>query len=1151
MGNENNNGPVWERLHYERNAIIEASAGTGKTYTLEHIVLTLVLERNISLRNILLVTFTDKAVNELRDRIRRALQQKLDDIEIHPLTEEQRILLEDDLRHFDETTISTIHSFCRRILSEYAFENGVPMATTIVSSADNIAEQAIRDVLLSEDFAKENGNGLQAFMQERAGGKKSPGAIGDLIPGIVRAFRSYRSRRWDRALEDLDGNLIPDGPSDPVPAPKPGENPDEPSADQWLPRLFRKAFRRYREICEDGAIISYDDMLRKAQEALHGPIGPLLIERLRDAYKVALVDEFQDTDTIQWDIFRTVFSCTSDNLDHFLIVVGDPKQAIYGFRGADLQTYLDARREIVGLHGERMSLPASYRSTESLLDSFNTMFSSPGWFAADPTDPNAVSYSPVSYPEGNPRFQQGDEDVSKTGLSDSVVLLESLPLNAKNNGPKKGLGNKDTCLPVFAENAAREIARLSSLEEGAFIIRNADGSIRHRRLHYGDFCFLVRANDHAEPIKKALADHRIPFIQYKEKGVYSSEEGEAVLALLQLVANPQKRGARAAALMTYFFDVRLDDLEPILQGENTEFNQLLDKWIQLANECRWNLLFESFLEDTRAWRPCDQDDPLYDRRYTTTRQILDELLLQCGSTALSAGELPSIFRKLRRGELSADEDGMLRQKETEEERVQIMTMHAAKGLEFPVVFMAYGFSPEPGSKKKPKTFNQRVRPLEGDEDVGSDKLVRRRVFHMDGGDLSKNDPDGLLGQALEEETAEIHRLAYVALTRAQYKLYLPWSARSDGNGIGSAKSPLRGGFLADAIRRLYPDCNERVLVPAQIADHVDSSDSPSEMPFGDAPVLLPPLPASLRERRVHWDSFSSIHHAASADVPPAAFSDGKKQEQAVEGTEKEEDETSEGSSPLPLCTEERPTLLPHGTQAGTAFHELMEALCKGEGTEESPGFEIGKLPYDQLFPNGDESVVLSLAERLLRANGLSNRMDESGGSSAKSLVRMAWNALRAQLRIGDTTFRLADISPEDRRAEVDFVVDENAILGESLSRKGLFNGSIDLLFRLPGQKRYFILDWKTNSLLDYRGESVKAAMDSAGYHLQYRLYTLAAAQWLGVDRLAGTIYLFVRGGEFAENSPGVFSLPFSASNMDEYRDHVSASLAGTQPQEAF
>ena len=218
------------------------------------------------------------------------------------------------------------------------------------------------------------------------------------------------------------------------------------------------------------------------------------------------------------------------------------------------------------------------------------------------------------------------------------------------------------------------------------------------------------------------------------------------------------------------------------------------------------------------------------------------------------------------------------------------------------------------------------------------------------------------------------------------------------------------------------------------------------------------------------------------------------------------------------------SLVPKGALSGTVFHEVMEALCGNDEDKGEVGFKIGKEgDFEKLIEetNGKKSPLLEIVRRKLAANGVANRPGKNPNeSTAVSIARMAWNALRTELNFGDDKFPLCNIPFCDRKAEVNFVLDEKYLLANGANRDGALNGSIDLLVRRSD--KYYIIDWKTNALDDYEQTTVEVAMENAGYHDQYRIYTLAAEKWLGSEVVKGAAYLFVRGGEFGKSPSGVF-----------------------------
>lgn len=1099
---------TWQDLTFDTNAVIEASAGTGKTYTLEHIVEKLVTnEKNpIDIRQILLVTFTEKAAGELKDRIRAIL------------TKAGRC------EHVDEATICTIHSFCRQILAEYPFESGADMGADIGGSDDALYARAVHKVLTSKEFKDAHANdftalmdvwnsdadvsalegtcvaylkdvycqgGVEAWIQGRItgvfeqlkGGLKSlpgwkvggPGkyVLDHTQGGTTLAKREKDNARYKAYFEKLDAHLQnllkEDCPADATDAAiaflaagnvtfklqkwdgqklpsidfcdhegLSGYSDVRAKADALLnekERLEReklvhdvlsRAYPEFIRLKARSGQMTFDDLIReaarlveKASSATATESQKKFIERMRERYRIALVDEFQDTDARQWTIFKMLFAEVGR-----LVIVGDPKQAIYGWRGADLATYLRAREEIKSKGGQYVSLDTMYRSTKEMVADFNTMFTS-GWFDEMGQD---IRYDEVHFPQED--APEKVRDFRYPPGEHAVEWLES------------GMG-----LEQFAENAANEMIRLSEDQQWKNI------------LPWDKMCVLVRRHSDGEMVRDVLRKKNIPCRIYKEPGIYASIEAESILALFDYLSMPRSVGNLSALLLTPLFNVKLDKLEQRLANGDALFDRLCERWRSLAEKRDWIGLFGSIVCNTGA-----KHHP------AGYRQIFDMLLEKYArSTALS--EFAAELRELKAGEASAGENGSIRNRADEGPAVQIMTMHVAKGLEFGAVFVAGGFS---GFSK-----------------------------------MSKDEK--------EREIAEQKRLFYVALTRAVFKLYIPWTAR--GERLGKSGSALQS-FLGAAIAEL---CGNNVASRRR---------DPGQLKLSPAGRILEPVqfdrPPSrgMKGWRFKWDSFSSLNHHSAANAVVA------------EEAKKENDEPPE-ETPV-----QQKSLLPKGALSGTAFHEVMEILCGNDGQEGRVGFEIGKNDdFESLVKEegGKKSALLEIARRRLAANGVANRVGADGiESTARTLARMAWNALRTPLDFGGEKFALCEIGPEDRKAEVNFVLDEGLLLAAGESREGALNGSIDLLVR-RGDHDY-IVDWKTNALDGYDLESVKEAMDAAGYHLQYKIYALAAEKWLGGSVVKGAAYLFVRGGETGENRSGKFVYELTDAERDKFRSEFPNRL---------
>ena len=1079
---------VWNQLKYDRDGIIEASAGTGKTYALQSIVLKLVSDKDhpVDVKNILLVTYTEKAAGELKDRIRDVLSQA-------------GCLPAD----FDETTICTIHSFCREILSEYAFENRIPMRMEIGGQNGDLVHRAVRAALLGDEFRARYGGQLYDAVMKAAEKEK------------IKPFEKRKIKTTDDLVSAAE-SILRDAAASGIPPDEPART-DDPAAEgqgdvakyQLQKDLAYIAWPVFQRLKEDSAMFTFDDLVTQAylvigDEARREAKGrrSALLDAIRRRYRIALVDEFQDTDDKQWTIFGKLFSSRVNRLDAadapapaqgFLLVVGDPKQAIYGFRGAKVATYLAAKREISEGAGAQppLALDATFRSSKPLVAAFDSMFGAEsGWFGGMEEDGAKIEYSGVSYPEGNERFL-GLVDL--TGRQ-AVTLLESLPRRLPDEVTgTTGYGNSGTCLPVFMKNAALEMKRLCALPVAYRTRDPKTGEMVDHRIRYGDMCVLVRRSSEADIAKRVLAEHGIPYSHYKERGIYKSAEAEALIAFFDFLDAPGRAGNLAALLLTSLFDVHPSELEACLA--DGAFAGLAEKWQELSRKRSWSLLFESVMNDTELAHPVAGDYE-FDPRWTAYRQILDRLFAEKGRSAMTPGEFAGLLRTWRKADRRSGEDGSLRQKDNESDSVQIMTMHASKGLEFKGVFVAAGFS-----------------------------------------------------EYKTDSPAELKRLFYVALTRAEHKLYLPWTKwdvhtrvskakgkpkKAEEVGLGSKGSPLLGnGFLSRAVRTCFARAGESVvsLSDADARDIPPPDVARKESAQAEGRVL-PRIyeVGQLNHLRLQWDSFTTLSmHGASNKVEPSDV--GEADESPADGD---------------VAQRTRRTLLPRTNISGNVFHEIMETLCGADEAACGVGFAIGKAPLDEAC--ADSGRLMDLVRRAMRRNALGNQI-EAGDSTERTLARMVWHALNTCIEIGGRKLFLKDVPFADRLAEVEFVMDEASVFGADAprlggqARDGAFNGKIDLLVRPDGRGGpVYLLDWKTNSLADYEAPTVEAAIEAAGYPLQFKLYSLAVARWLGRESLAGVAYLFVRGGERG-NACGVYARAMDDKMFADCRQSVLAALS--------
>ena len=1178
------NRPVWEQIDYGQDAIVEASAGTGKTYALEHVVQHLVEEKCVDIRNLLLVTFTEKAAGELKERIRGMLSSA------------ESARAQSALKHLDEATICTIHSFCQELLREYPFESGLQMKTEVVDSDEDVVEKAVRSVMTAWEFEKRFGEdfttqmsswddskdaeglvcnvvkrlkkvvmsgltpeGLKAQELNRlrrrldAVTKKMPGRAESLNPGVYvlrhtnegstlgaknhnERYRNYFTGLDDqiKVLSDIEAGYervlsaaqyIASGKVDfrlaawdgersglkfcEVPGLEPyGELKDlataicnEMESPPLLTQTVDLAYAEYLRLKKRSSSITFDDMVLETSRVVKDAVIDMgnaakqtFLQKIRSRYRIALVDEFQDTDDKQWAIFDSLFSSRVNRLEGAnpvqgcLIVVGDPKQAIYRFRGADIDTYLRAKKEILARTNrtEPHKLGTMYRSTAEMVRAFNAIFkntadNSAGWFKGMASNGLPIEYDEVEFPsQGAP---EGVKDFSYPPRERAVELLETIPEDTTEAKP-------NVCLPLFLENMASEMKRL---HESAFWMGRKDPK---DRMNWSSMCVLAKSHADCTAAQKVLRAKGIPCRQYKEAGLFDSEESESVLALFDYLSMPRSSGNLAALLLTPLFEVPLAEVEKKLEAGTGEVEALCDKWRSYIARCEWVKFFESVMNETALGRP-HPGDADHVRHRSGVRQIFDQLLERHGR-ARELSVLTDALRHWRRDDGDAGDEGSVRNKESESDAVQIMTMHASKGLEFNAVFVPYGYK-EMILRQTPK------------EDKASDVM-------------------------------EVKRLLYVALTRAKYKLYLPWSKRMGTDTFGD-KTAL-GSVLGAGIRKLFTEVSVQAIKDCVLGVDAMPEEAGTGAPVGSGcaePAVTacecPELPPSrgMKGWRFKWDSFSSMNHHAA-----------RKEEVVVEGAKTVDDEAQDE-------TEKPESLVPKGATSGTVFHEVMEILCNNDSEKGEVDFSVGREDFATVVAESDEtkSPLLEIVRRRMHANGLINRVGKKAGeSTAVSIARMAWNALRTELCVGGDTFKLCEVLHKDRKAEVNFVLDEGEVVGAGSSREGALNGSIDLIVRLS-EDRYCIIDWKTNTLESYDTESVKTAMDEAGYHLQYKLYSYAAEKWLGGAVVKGAAYLFVRGGEFEPGSPsGVFGYDRWAEERASFAQKIADRLAECDAAEA-
>jgi exodeoxyribonuclease V beta subunit len=1099
-----------------RLVVVEASAGTGKTYFLEHRVVDLVLA-GADLGQILLVTFTDKAVAELRLRIRdlldRLARAEVDaPAESHwTIDDAARRRLRAAVTAFDHAPIFTIHGFCHRILVEDAFAARRLFEQTQI--ADEVAFDNAFTALLRERFARSAPDRelLAAFLETdrtvdklrsillgcvRAGHdarvqrRLDPDAIHDALATLRaqlggedrrgQVFRTLAQNGTDRrympawldkvgavldrlpdilpparALAAIDamrepmGKLLDRAASSithvPLEAALRGAlgtvSLDEAIASEFLPRILD----RIRDDKSERGHFDYDDMLNLVWRALKGPRAEELAQRLRERTPWAMIDEFQDTDPVQWNIFRQVWMTAEAK---GLTIVGDPKQAIYGFRGADVDTYIAARDEMLRAGATRVPLDVNRRSTEPLVTAVNQILI--GNFGMPLLD-GAITY---------------DEPVRASG----DVTCDALRPPVTAFVVQAGKSQTEAIRVALGRAIGDEIEKLRAAPP-AWTCR---GSAPPFAL--GQVMVLTRTNKDSVEIAAALRSRGLPCALVEPDRLFRTREASELADVLATVAAPRDRSARLRALRTRFFDVPWAELAQVVDApdHHASIARIFD-WAQLASRRAYETLFRRIVEDS-----CYAERALVlgggERALTNTWHLIELLLAEVARSRCDLHELVVQLRRWIADDTTHPDERDVQRAETDADAIRVLTIHKAKGLEAPYVFVFGGMSGGPKS------------------DVHTLRDAVGRV-------LVVGNHDPAIKERLEADAgAEHQRLAYVALTRAQVRLYLPLY----GEGAlakTAAYQPIQ--------RCLAPLVARATTAPQLLFEQIPVAVGAAEPPFAPADALAgftapPPPPA--RELAPLGDgrtglamlSYTRLAHdveavrsvVATRALDPAEFDvDGDVAARPVSFVAP--GGATGGDSTQLVLAELGPNDLPPGASSGLLLHDVLEVA----------DLATAKSAADLAAWSSDSVVAKQLADAA-RARGIAaTYLPHAASLVYQTLVQPI------ELTDGHTLPSLVDAQALAREVEFGYPLPGP----DPQARRGLVKGYIDAL--VAWNDELWVVDYKSDLLANTQ-DRVAAAQDRVREHytIQARLYALAADRIRGTRRLAGLMFAFVRYG---------------------------------------
>ncbi|MFK0570494.1 exodeoxyribonuclease V subunit beta [Endozoicomonas sp.] len=1164
--------------------LIEASAGTGKTYTIANLYLRILLghgseptrhETPLNVDQILVVTFTEAATGELRDRIRARIHQTREafiageskDPFIHQLIQDMdqrehcidKLLLAE--QQMDEAAVFTIHGFCQRMLKQHAFESGTLFSSDLVTDIEPMLQLCAADywrrsfylldkplVKLVRSIWKTPGDLLQHLRSWI--GLSELTLAGDTVPDSMDAFQQQYlqpamelKQLWGENRLELEDMILNCGlgkrskplnrlnemaafidAEDLIPRlnkgkegweiysseivakslTKAGKMPEHPifgKIDEFLslPHTLEESLKGFitrdalihikkqlKQLKDSHYQLSFDDLLTNLAAALFagepgndGYNGELLAQAIRGQFRIAMIDEFQDTDPLQYRIFNKIYMEGGDP-GIGLFMIGDPKQAIYAFRGADIFTYMTAREQV----HSHYTLGTNWRSSDAMVSAVNTVFQqSDSPFIYN----DSIPFAPVLPSPGSTgkRLYVGGE------AAPSMTLW----LQQVDDSPTV---NSDRYLETMSQATATEINRLLTAADKDHCFIDDNG--KKQRLQPGDIAILVRSGRHGKKVREALAAQNIPSIYMSNQdSVFTCQEARDLEKILQACLHPTSERMLKAALATPLFHLDAPTLEALNVDEQAweeaveEFTGFNTTWFSkgLLPMLR-QLIFQRNIAERLLALPNGE-------RRLTDLLHLGELL----AVASMEQQVPSALARwfseqVTRPNNNADDQQL--HLESERNLVKIITIHKSKGLEYKVVFIPFICH-----------LRKTDSPLYHDPETHETTLSLIRS-------------DEALGFAEKERLAEDLRLLYVALTRSVYCCYLGMAPFKSGKATKDGKTQLHqtaiGYLLNKGEEILSPNlgplleavseacANQQIIIAAPPEDSL-----PSYQPLTSQDTGLSARAFAGNIENNWWTtSYSALSRHSFSDERSDKTSDASIESPGFDIDTINESTTvtsEEETDPFSLFN------FPKGAHPGTFMHTLFE-----------------EMDLDQVRAGNHDLYLDSyVLEQLTRAG--------YGAEWLSAIKGMLLNCLTAPLDGAD--LRLLDLPDSARRVEMEFYLPIEHLDARHLNQlisahdplsekagslqfrpmKGMLKGFIDLTFEHQG--RWYVLDYKSNWLgskaSDYDREAMTAVMVEHRYDLQYQLYSLALHRLLrqrlpGYDfeqHFGGVIYLFLRG----------------------------------------
>lgn len=1136
--------------------IIEAGAGTGKTYSLEHLVLRLLIETKATIDRILIVTFTKSATAEIAERVRGMLERistvlagdgRFDDeveASLYETWTQQNLevgrRVEAALEGFDDACIFTIHSFCQKMLSEFVFTRGGSFEVDYAAGNRDLIDRVV------DEFVRQQLGRLCPETAARLAG--SVGALGEILGKLSSSGPTARTEYF--------------APVDPT------EDPEGARLQDIFKEFVRVAPERLRRLQREAGVGGFDSLLVDMHTLCRE--DPQLVERVRERFDAVLIDEFQDTDPLQYDIFKRLFLAEDDdNGPKSVFFVGDPKQAIYAFRAAELSTYLFARKEMAARDPKSvLALKTNYRSAPALVSFVNRYFSDDEkkkHFLHEELDFEHSESGSAALP-----LVVVENDVVRPIPAVSVWLRE----------PSDEVVSTDAARRMEIEWIAADISRLLSQEVWVCKAPGKDGQLRPaRRLRPGDIAVLMRKRAQASALIEKLAFYGVRAALTGAGSVFGTEEAAHIRAVLEALAAPDDRLAVNTARATPVWGRRLSELRDEAEECGVKDRGILtdavQSWTRSGPAGAFAVIFERTQTAPRVLKTRGGEQMLQNYAH-----LIERLQAQFARLRTAQVMLRWLDAKMADSKNEPEEDKI--RALMNEDVVSLQTIHTSKGLEFPVVYAAFSEQIRTKTDTKMYCLRKPATVADGAERlycIGHEQIKVRDV------------PEYLV-----QETQENVRLAYVALTRASSHLVLSWllpSPMSNGAGRATWKNGYMQALMGDddpvgqnKTYELFFSALQERLNEVRDAMAEDSKkcardaaslygtecrtfdqapfDAPetlleirTQCPQGkrllvggtdkDLPTASERCPLSHAWRRTSFTSLSKLLAGGYGQA-------GSASEEEFENDEAEDEVIGVGvTARIESDADRQSTLLPNQDSGELMLDPLAKIRGRTFGTWLHTVFE-------RVFrdPCNCETVLEGLSESLAGESFMRNLSDDARVAVADRLRAMV-QAVRsaplfdvcpdeaedADFRKPIASFALSDLtkglclsempflmSVSDAKARINDIVRVMQKAGhpmqesESMALEGFMTGSIDLVF--AADDRYWIIDWKSNRIGrgevgDYTPEAMRREIDEKHYALQYVIYLLALKRHLKVmlhlddaqvwRKIGGVFYVFVRGVE--------------------------------------